>query len=121
MTKSGSNQFHGNANYYWNGTVLNANDWFNPSSNTPRPFAVNNQWSASFGGPIIKNKTFFFLDTEGLRYVLPSTQNIYLPTPAFETAVLNNLTANGGAPRCRSTTKCFRFITTLPDTPTTLR
>jgi len=95
VTKSGSNQFHGNANYYWNGTVLNANDWFNPATNTPRPFAVNNQWSASFGGPIIKNKTFFFVDTEGLRYVLPSTQNIHLPTQAFETAVLNNLTANG--------------------------
>ena len=95
VTKSGSNQFHGNANYFYNGTVLNANDWFNPSTNTPRPFAVNNQWSASFGGPIIKNKTFFFADTEGLRYTLPSTQNIFLPTAAFETAVLNNLTANG--------------------------
>jgi hypothetical protein len=95
VTKSGSNQFHGNANYYWNGTVLNANDWFNPRSDTPRPFAVNNQWSASFGGPIIKNKTFFFVDTEGLRYTLPSTQNIFLPTAAFQTAVLNNLTANG--------------------------
>jgi Carboxypeptidase regulatory-like domain/TonB-dependent Receptor Plug Domain/TonB dependent receptor len=95
VTKSGSNQFHGNANYYWNGTVLNANDWFNPRSDTPRPFAVNNQWSASFGGPIIKNKTFFFVDTEGLRYTLPSTQNVFLPTTAFETAVLNNLTANG--------------------------
>jgi Carboxypeptidase regulatory-like domain/TonB-dependent Receptor Plug Domain/TonB dependent receptor len=95
VTKSGSNQFHGNANYFYNGTVLNANDWFNPSTNTPRPFAVNNQWSASFGGPIIKNKTFFFVDTEGLRYTLPSTQKVLLPTTAFETAVLNNLTANG--------------------------
>ena len=95
VTKSGSNQYHGNANYYWNGTALNANDWFNPATNTPRPFAVNNQWSASFGGPIIKNKTFFFVDTEGLRYVLPSTQNIFLPTQGFETAVLNNLTATG--------------------------
>ena len=75
--------------------MLNANDWFNPRSDTPRPFAVNNQWSASFGGPIIKNKTFFFVDTEGLRYTLPSTQNIFLPTAAFQTAVLNNLTANG--------------------------
>ncbi len=66
-----------------------------PATNTPRPFAVNNQWSASFGGPIIKNKTFFFVDTEGLRYVLPSVQNIFLPTQGFETAVLNNLTATG--------------------------
>jgi hypothetical protein len=103
-TKSGSNQFHGNANYYYNGDVLNANDYFNKfvapgSPVSPRPFAVNNQWSTSFGGPIIKNKTFFFVDYEGLRYVLPSTQNIFLPSPQFETAVIGNLnssTLNGG-------------------------
>jgi len=98
-TKSGSNQFHGNANYYYNGDVLNANDYFNKfvspgSPVTPRPFAVNNQWSTSFGGPIIKNKTFFFVDYEGLRYVLPSTQNIFLPSPQFETAVIGNLNSN---------------------------
>jgi carboxypeptidase family protein/TonB-dependent receptor-like protein len=98
-TKSGSNQFHGNANYYYNGDVLNANDYFNKfvspgSPVTPRPFAVNNQWSTSFGGPIIKNKTFFFVDYEGLRYVLPSTQNIFLPSPQFESAVIGNLNSN---------------------------
>ena len=67
VTKSGTNAFHGNLIYYWNGSIMNANDWFNNHSDTPRPFDNANQWAASFGGPIKKDKTFFFLDTEGLR------------------------------------------------------
>src|ERR1035437_1878651 len=61
VTKSGSNQFHGNAQYLWNGRVLNANDWISNSGIngvTPRPFANANQWSDSVGGPIRKDKTF---------------------------------------------------------------
>lgn len=101
-TKSGGNAFHGNAQYFWNGTTLNANDWFNKhvvgTAATPRPFANNNQYAASFGGPIIKDKLFFFADTEGLRYVLPTTGRVFLPTPAFESAILSNLAAtNPGA------------------------
>jgi hypothetical protein len=40
FTKSGSNDFHGNAQYYWNGRVLNANDWFNRALGKPRPFSI---------------------------------------------------------------------------------
>ena len=58
-TKSGTNSFHGNALYWWNGSNLNANDWFSNHAQSPRPFANNNQWAASFGGPIVKNKLFF--------------------------------------------------------------
>jgi hypothetical protein len=91
-TKSGTNQFHGNALYWWNGTTLNANDWFSAGSNTPRPHAVNNQWAASVGGPIVKNKLFFFVDQEGLRFVLPGASGAnYLPTPAFASYVLGNV------------------------------
>jgi len=91
-TKSGSNQFHGNANYYYNGSVLNANDWFFNNSGTPRPHAVSNQWGASIGGPIWRDKLFFFADSEGLRYVLPSGATpAYLPSPAFAAASLANI------------------------------
>jgi hypothetical protein len=64
VTKSGSNKFHGNANYFWNGRALNANNWFNNHSTpkVPRPFDNANQWSASLGGPIVQDKTFFFVD-----------------------------------------------------------
>lgn len=94
-TKSGTNSFHGNASYWWNGSSLNANDWFSNNAGTPRPFANSNQWAASVGGPIVKNKLFFFADQEGLRFVLPgSSGNQYLPTPAFATFVQNNIAAN---------------------------
>jgi len=63
ITKSGSNAFHGNVQYYWDGRVLNANDWFNKAFGNPRPFSIANQWAGSFGGPISKNKLFFFFDT----------------------------------------------------------
>ena len=91
ITKSGTNAFHGSAKYLWNGRILNANDWFANNGGTPRPFANNNQWGADFGGPIQKDKTFFYINTEGLRYVLPTVQNAYIPSPQFASAVLANI------------------------------
>jgi hypothetical protein len=91
VTKSGSNAFHGNAIYWWNGRDLNSNSWFNNDFGTPRPFSNANEWAASLGGRIIKNRTFFFVDDEGLRFVLPNSDNVFVPTQAFATAVLNNV------------------------------
>ncbi len=73
VTKSGTNQYHGNAEYWWTGRAMDANDWFNNLNSTPRPFANNNEWAASIGGPIKKDKLFFFVDTEGIRYIVPSS------------------------------------------------
>ena len=94
VTKYGSNTFHGNAQYWWNGRVLNANNWFNNSGIngiTPRPFSNDNQYAASLGGPIFKDKTFFFVDFEGLRFVLPRVVSTTIPTTAFANAVLANI------------------------------
>jgi hypothetical protein len=97
VTKSGTNKFHGNLEYFWNGRVLNANDWFNDHTipQTPRAFDNANQWAASIGGPIQKNKTFFFVDTEGLRLLIPTVGPVNVPSPAFEAATLANLASNG--------------------------
>ncbi len=97
VTKSGGNKFHGNAEYFWNGSAMNANDWFNDHTGAPRPFDNANQWAASVGGPIVKDKTFFFVDTEGLRLLIPTVGPVNVPSPAFESATLANLTANGNA------------------------
>ena len=91
ITKSGANAFHGNAGWLWNGNALNANDWFNNASGTPIPHAVSNQWFDSIGGPIKKDKAFFFFDNEGLRYVLPSGGPVYMPTTDFSNYVLTHL------------------------------
>jgi len=97
ITKSGSNQFHGNAQYYWNGRVFNANDWFNNALGYPRPFDIANQWAGSFGGPIKKDKLFFFFDTEGLRVTIPSVTQVLIPSPQFEEATLANIDSRFGA------------------------
>ena len=90
-TKTGGNAFHGNASWQYNGRVLNANDWFNNATGTDRPFDISNQWYDSIGGPIVKNKLFFFFNNEGIRYVLPGGGPVYVPTSDFAAAVLQNL------------------------------
>lgn len=97
VTKSGSNQFHGNAQYFWNGRILNANDWFNNAFGVPRPFDIANQWAGSFGGPIRKDKLFFFFDNEDLRLLVPSIAPVLIPSPQFEDATIKNIDARFGA------------------------
>jgi len=91
LTKSGGNKYHGNAQYYWNGRVLNANDWFNNEFQQPRPFDNANQWAGSLGGPIKKDKLFFFLDSEGMRLILPNLAPVVIPSPQFEAATITNI------------------------------
>ena len=95
VTKSGGNDFHGNAVYYWTGRAMDANDWFSKAFGDPRPFNNANQWAASIGGPIKKDKLFFFINTEGLRVLIPVPQQILIPTTQFEQATVANLTSQG--------------------------
>ncbi len=97
VTRSGTNQYHGNVFYEWTGREMDANDWFNNHFGVGRPFANNNEWGANFGGPIKKDKLFFFVDYEAIQYIVPSTQPVYAPTPAFEQATLANLAATAPA------------------------
>src|SRR5271170_3431671 len=89
ITKSGGNQYHGNAVYFWNGSAMNANDWFNNDSGLSKPFSNANQWAASFGGPIKKDKLFFFVNTEGLRVLLPTSAVARVPTPLLENYIMD--------------------------------
>jgi len=95
VTKSGSNAWHGNTNYQWDGRVMNANNFFNVGNDTPRPFVNANQYSASFGGPIKKDKAFFFWNYEGLRVILPTTSQVIAPTPSFQNFIVDNLNNTG--------------------------
>lgn len=97
VSKSGGNDFHGNAVYWWNGRTLNANNYFRNQQDQPRPFVNANQYAASLGGPIRKDKSFFFVDYEGIRLVIPSPISVNLPTTAFEQATLGNLMSTGQA------------------------
>jgi hypothetical protein len=115
VTKSGTNQYHGNATYWWTGRAMDANDWFNnyTSPVTPRPFANNNEWAASIGGPIKKDKLFFFVNNEGIRYIVPSTQPVYAPTTDFINTTLANIAATQPASLAMYQ-KYFNFFQTAP-------
>jgi hypothetical protein len=76
--KSGSNSFHGDAWEYWRNDVLNANLYFN--NNKPKPEYRQNLFGGTLGGPIKKDKTFFFADYQGGRYITPSPQTDTVPT-----------------------------------------
>lgn len=94
VTKSGSNQFHGDLVENWNGTLLNANDFFNNADGITRPHAISNNYAANFGGRILKDKLFFFTDTEGLRYILPSSAFVTVPSPQLQAYTLANAPAS---------------------------
>jgi hypothetical protein len=95
ISRSGGNQFHGNATYQWNGRVMNANDFFNKENGAPRSFDNVNQYAAAIGGPVLHDKAFFFLNYEGLRVILPARATVYAPDATYESTVLSNLTTNG--------------------------
>ena len=60
VTRSGTNQFHGTAFEYFRNSVLDANDWFSNANHLPKPEERQNDFGGVFGGPILKDKTFFF-------------------------------------------------------------
>ena len=93
VTKSGTNRWHGNLQYLYNDDRLNANSWFNDYSHTPKASSLAQQYAGSFGGPIKKDKAFFFFSAEGLYVNLPTSTTVTVPTPAVEQAILANLTA----------------------------
>ena len=82
VTKSGSNDFHGSAYEFFRNKVLNANPNYNfGGSVVPNPPFQQNQYGGSVGGPIRKNKTFFFADLERFKQVQGTQQALYtVPT-----------------------------------------
>ncbi|PWT96909.1 MAG: hypothetical protein C5B51_32395 [Terriglobia bacterium] len=82
VTKSGTNEFHGSAFEYFRDRYMNANTWINNSRGIPRqPFHVN-QFGGTVGGPVVKNKDFFFFNYDGQRRHLPNPVFLGVPIPA---------------------------------------
>jgi hypothetical protein len=96
VTKSGSNQFHGNVYELWNGSLLNAADYFtNATPGNHKPRSTVNHFGGSLGGPIRHDKLFFFFDSEWVRIALPIVTAVTVPTPAFQNYVLSQLPLGG--------------------------
>jgi hypothetical protein len=85
VTKSGGNNFHGAAFYSFRNTALNARNFFDPpGSKTP---LQQNQFGGTFGGPIIRDKSFFFLDYEGSRLKDGQPAKFLVETPTFRNSI----------------------------------
>jgi hypothetical protein len=96
VTKSGSNQFHGNLYELWNGSILNAADYFtNSTPGNHKPLSTVNHFGGSLGGPIIHDKLFFFFDGEWVRIALPIVTATTVPTPALQNYILRQLPLGG--------------------------
>jgi hypothetical protein len=96
FTKSGSNKFHGDFYEIWNGSLLNAEDYFLHANDTldniaKKPRSTVNEFGVSLGGPIRRDKLFFFVHYEGIRIALPLVSQAVVPSPAYQQYVLQNL------------------------------
>jgi hypothetical protein len=96
VTKSGTNALHGNLYELWNGSRLNAADFFtNATPGNHQPRSTVNHFGGSLGGPVVHDKLFFFFDSEWVRIALPIVTATTVPTPAFENYVLAQLPMGG--------------------------
>ena len=79
VTRSGTNDFHGTVFEYFRNDALDAKDWFANLNRLPKPRERLNDFGAVFGGPLRKDRTFFFVSYEGQRLRQPSTQQSAVP------------------------------------------
>jgi hypothetical protein len=91
--RSGTNSFHGSAWEYLRNTKLNATGFFKPVNNQ-KPVLIQNQFGAAFGGPVIRNKAFFFMDYEGFRRVQRRPVFSTLPTVEQRQGILGSAVRN---------------------------
>lgn len=101
VTKSGSNQFHGAAYEYYRPTFTVANDWFLKQSqlssgeqNRPAKL-IRNIFGAALGGPLLKDKLFFFVNYEGQRQAENATEIREVPTANYQKGLLSYTDTNG--------------------------
>jgi Carboxypeptidase regulatory-like domain/TonB dependent receptor len=84
ITKSGTNTFHGSAWEFLRNDALNARNWFAPAP-AVKPILKQNQFGVAFGGPVLRDKAFFFATYEGMRIHQVALQNFPSLTPAERT------------------------------------
>jgi len=113
ITKSGTNAFHGDVYEFIRNSALDSRDYFARSGNTPIAQFRRNQFGAAVGGPVIKDKTFFFFDYEGFRQGKGITTAINVPSEAARGGTIQytfdaTKTNNGAPPGCAaiSNTQC---------------
>ena len=95
VTKGGSNYFHGSAYEYNRNTPTSANSWFSNRAGVPRSALVRNQYGASLGGPILKNRLFFFYNYEARKDRSASSKTATVPSSTFAQGIVQVLLKDG--------------------------
>jgi hypothetical protein len=95
VTKSGTNAFHGSFYEYNRNTLLAANDWFSNRAGLPRAPLVRNQFGASLGGPVIKNRVFFFGNWERRIDASAAATTRTVPSESMKQGILTYKLTNG--------------------------
>jgi hypothetical protein len=106
VTKSGTNSFHGNINEYHRDTSTVANAWFNNNAGVGRAPLIRNQFGGNIGGPILKDKLFFFFDYNNSRIVQSQGENTTVPLNSFRNGNVSyilNTDASGNV--CQATSR----------------
>jgi hypothetical protein len=111
ITKSGTSTFHGSAYEFLRNRSLNANTFFNNRAGVQRPAFTQNQYGANLGGPVIKDKTFFFFSWEGFRLRQGASYTYSVPTDAMRAGDFSNVRNSAGAvvPIYDPLTTCGRY------------
>jgi hypothetical protein len=97
ITRSGTNDLHGDVYYFGRWNALGARDFFNPADTGPQSPYVRNTFGASIGGPVKKNKVFYFFNYEGNRFATATTTVATVPDAAFKTGVFTYTDPTAGA------------------------
>ncbi len=118
ITKSGSNEFHGSLYESHRNDITAANDWFNNKSGVPRPKLLRNNFGGAIGGPIKKDRAFFFFNYEGFREAKGESVTREVPLPSLGQGIVRYVVADNNDPasnpcptsadparRCRSLTR----------------
>ena len=117
VTKGGTNKFHGNVNEYHRDTTTAANTWFNNLNGLRRTPLIRNQFGGNIGGPIKKDKLFFFFDIADSKIVQSATSEPTIPLSYFRAGTLNYINSSSSA--CGDNTR-ITSLTSLPACITTL-
>jgi hypothetical protein len=115
VTKSGTNRFHGALFEYHRDTDLEANDWFNNNAGVDRAPLIRNQFGGNIGGPIKKDKAFFFFEYNGRRDNQGVTVLHTVPTPSYlagNISYINNSSGNTCSPNstAQSAPSCISTV-----------
>jgi len=99
VTKSGTNKFHGNLNEYHRDPSLVANTWFGNDAGIPRNHLIQNQFGGAVGGPVLKNRLFFFFDFNDDRIISGAVQERIVPLDSLRAGTISYCTP----PACSGT------------------